>query len=101
MTRRRGDLARRWRALRAYEHARSKRCGRIRRGWRKLAGHLGCREIHGNRHYLTRTAIREVTEAGLPVCAFTVDDAAHASRLLGWGVARIISNVPYSLLSPA
>ena len=74
---------------------------RIRRGWRKLAGHLGCREIHGNRHYLTRTAIREVTEAGLPVCAFTVDDAAHASRLLGWGVARIISNVPYSLLSPA
>jgi glycerophosphoryl diester phosphodiesterase len=74
---------------------------RIRRGWRKLAGNLGCREIHGNHHYLTRTAIHEMTDAGLSVCAFTVDDAALARRLLGWGVARIISNVPDSLLSPA
>ena len=71
---------------------------RLGRGWRSLVGRLGCHEIHGNHHFLTRKAIREVTEAGLSVAAFTVDDAVHARRLLGWGVAQIISNDPDSLL---
>lgn len=71
---------------------------RMGRGWRKLVDRLGCREIHGNHRYLTRAAIREVTGAGLLVGAYTVDDAAHARRLFGWGVARIFSNVPNSLL---
>lgn len=69
--------------------------------WRARAEALDCVEIHSNHRFLTRRAIREATATGLSLIAFTVDGADRARRLMDWGVARIISNLPDALLAAA
>lgn len=72
---------------------------RLRRDWRQRMEWLECRELHGNHHFLTRSAIREAARAGVETAAYTVDDPVRADRLLSWGVGAIISNAPHALLA--
>jgi len=64
------------------------------RNWQTIAGRLGCTTIHCGQADLTERAAAAVRAAGYPLLAYTVNDAARARQLYGWGVASVFSDAP-------
>lgn len=67
---------------------------RLPRKWRSIAERLDCATIHCGQADLTKAAAAEVCAAGYKLLAYTVNDAARALELFGWGVASVFSDVP-------
>lgn len=63
-------------------------------GWQDVARALGCATIHPGFKHLTAAQVQEAHAAGWPILAWTVNDAARAVELHGWGVDSLISDVP-------
>jgi glycerophosphoryl diester phosphodiesterase len=63
--------------------------------WRVRAERLGCSTIHADHHRLHPALVAEIREAGYALLAYTVNDAARARTLLGWGVTSVFSDVPH------
>ncbi len=62
--------------------------------WETRFQRLGCRTVHFAHRRLSRRLMREIATVGAPVVAYTVNQAARARRLMGWGVASLISDRP-------
>jgi glycerophosphoryl diester phosphodiesterase len=63
--------------------------------WRVRAERLGCSTIHADHHRLHPALVAEIRETGYALLAYTVNDAARARTLLGWGVTSVFSDVPH------
>jgi glycerophosphoryl diester phosphodiesterase len=72
---------------------------RLPRDWRSRAEALGCATIHCDERHLTRAQIRTVREAGYPLLAYTVNDPARASDLIGSGLTGIFSDCPDRIIA--
>ncbi|HTZ34548.1 MAG TPA: glycerophosphoryl diester phosphodiesterase [Stellaceae bacterium] len=72
---------------------------RIPADWAAIAEELGCATIHAGERELDAGVAREVVAAGYPLLAYTVNDAARARQLFGWGVASVFSDAP-DIISP-
>ncbi len=64
------------------------------RDWRAVVVRLHCATIHVSRDFLTKTTIAMIRDAGYPVLAYTVNDAAEARQLFDWGVTSVFSDAP-------
>jgi glycerophosphoryl diester phosphodiesterase len=64
------------------------------RGWRQIAANFGCTTIHLGQADLTQTVAAQVRAAGYPLLVYTVNDAARARQLFGWGVTSVFSDAP-------
>jgi glycerophosphoryl diester phosphodiesterase len=64
------------------------------RGWRQIAANFGCTTIHLGQADLTQTAAAQIRAAGYPLLVYTVNDAARARQLFGWGVTSVFSDTP-------
>ncbi|MGA8548772.1 MAG: glycerophosphodiester phosphodiesterase family protein [Stellaceae bacterium] len=71
------------------------------RHWRVRAKSLGCVSIHADHRHLRPAIVAEIRDSGYAVLAYTVNDAARARELFGWGVASVFSDVPHMILGGA
>lgn len=62
--------------------------------WTAIAAALGCATVNTDQRHLTRELISEIGAAGYPVLAYTVNEAARARQLFGWGVTSVFSDTP-------
>jgi glycerophosphoryl diester phosphodiesterase len=69
--------------------------------WRVRAERLGCATIHADHRRLHPALVAEIREAGYALLAYTVNDAARARTLLGWGVTSVFSDVPHIIRAGA
>jgi glycerophosphoryl diester phosphodiesterase len=69
--------------------------------WRVRAERLGCATIHADHHRLHPALVAEIRKAGCALLAYTVNDAARARTLLGWGVTSVFSDVPHIIRAGA
>jgi glycerophosphoryl diester phosphodiesterase len=69
------------------------------RHWRGIAARLGCATIHANHQRLQPTMVATIRDAGYPLLAFTVNDAARARTLFDWGVTSVFSDAPDIILA--
>jgi glycerophosphoryl diester phosphodiesterase len=67
---------------------------RLPHNWRGVAKRLGCTTIHCGQADLTEKITEKVYNAGYPLLAYTVNDAARARQLFAWGVASVFSDAP-------
>jgi len=74
--------------------ARSLLCRPIPDHWRDIVAEIGAVGIHCQDRHLTRGQVAAVKAAGLALWVFTVNDAARALRLFGWGVDAVITDYP-------
>jgi len=74
--------------------ARALLVGRVRDGWQRDVDRLGCSALHADQARLTAATVADVTRAGLPLFAYTVNDPARAAELFQWGVAAVFSDRP-------
>jgi glycerophosphoryl diester phosphodiesterase len=81
------------------ELARGLLVGALPADWRSQAAALRCVTIHCDHRKLRPTQAREVRAAGFPLLAYTVNEAARAKELMGWGVSAVISDNPERLLA--
>ncbi len=72
---------------------------KIPRDWRQRLEHLGAAALHCQAKRLTEKKARAVLDQGYALRVFTVNDAALAEKLFGWGVDAVISDYPDRLLS--
>lgn len=72
---------------------------RIPRGWRARLQDLGASALHCQAKHLTEKKALAVLDQGFQLRVFTVNDAALAEKLFGWGVDAVISDYPDRLLS--
>lgn len=79
--------------------ARALLVGRVRDGWQREVDRLGCSALHADQERLDAKTCASVTRAGLPLFAYTVNDAARAADLFRWGVAAVFSDRP-DLIEP-
>jgi glycerophosphoryl diester phosphodiesterase len=79
--------------------ARALLVGRVRSGWQREVDRLGCTALHADQRRLDAATVAAVTRAGLPLFAYTVNDAARAAALFEWGVAAVFSDRP-DLIQP-
>jgi glycerophosphoryl diester phosphodiesterase len=79
--------------------ARALLVGRVRDGWQRDVDRLGCAALHADQRRLDAATVATVTRAGLPLFAYTVNDAARAAKLFEWGVAAVFSDRP-DLIEP-
>jgi glycerophosphoryl diester phosphodiesterase len=68
--------------------------GAVPRGWRSLAERLGCATLHADHRRLSPAIVAQIAEAGYPVLAYTVNDAARARTLFAWGVTSVFADAP-------
>jgi glycerophosphoryl diester phosphodiesterase len=80
--------------------ARAFTVGALPEDWHREADRLGATAIHADHRRLDRATVTAVGQAGLPLFAYTVNDAERAAELYRWGVAALFSNRP-DLLSEA
>ena len=68
-----------------------------------MAKELGCKWINADHEYMDKPSVERMHAAGLRVGAWTVNDAARARELAGWGVECVITDVRLVLegLGPA
>jgi len=71
------------------------------RDWEDEVDRLGCSAVHASQRGLRAEHVRSVTRAGLPLFAYTVNDAARAAELFSWGVAAVFSDRPDLVLPVA
>lgn len=69
------------------------------RGWADIAKKFGCTTIHAGQNALTAALAAEIADAGYPLLAYTVNDAARARQLFGWGIASVFSDAPDMILA--
>ena len=69
--------------------------------WTEIAVELGCATINADQRYLSEGLVADVSAAGYPVLAYTVNDAARARQLFGWGVTSVFSDAPDIMLVEA
>jgi glycerophosphoryl diester phosphodiesterase len=67
--------------------------------WRRRAETLGCTTVNADHRQLRPAIVAEIRNAGYPVLAYTVNDAARAGELFDWGVASVFSDVPHMILA--
>lgn len=67
---------------------------RLEADWLDAAKRLDCATIHPGHRPLTRMQVQLAKQHGYPVLVWTVNDAARAIELMGWGVDSLISDVP-------
>ncbi len=79
--------------------ARALLVGRVRDGWQDEIDRLGCSALHADQEKLDAKTVASVTRAGLPLFAYTVNDAARAADLFRWGVAAVFTDRP-DLIEP-
>ncbi|HKX08857.1 MAG TPA: glycerophosphodiester phosphodiesterase [Stellaceae bacterium] len=72
---------------------------RVRGNWQSEVDRLGCSALHADQSRLDQKTIASVTKAGLPLFAYTVNDAARAAALFEWGVAAVFTDRP-DLIEP-
>jgi glycerophosphoryl diester phosphodiesterase len=68
--------------------------------WERLARSVDAVAIHANQKHLTAGLAREVKLAGFGMFCYTVNDAARARELLGWGVDAFCTD-RIDLIGPA
>ncbi len=66
--------------------------------WDELGKSLGAMSLNANQKHLTREQVMEVRGAGYAVMAYTVNEAARAETLFGWGVDAIFTDIPGEML---
>jgi glycerophosphoryl diester phosphodiesterase len=66
----------------------------VRDGWQRDVDRLGCAALHADQRRLDPATVASVTRAGMPLFAYTVNDAARAAELFRWGVAAVFSDRP-------
>jgi glycerophosphoryl diester phosphodiesterase len=66
-------------------------------GWRRAAA-LGCVTVAVDHRSLRPGVVADIRAAGYPVLAYTVNDAARARELFGWGVFSVFSDVPQLII---
>ncbi|HVM81833.1 MAG TPA: glycerophosphodiester phosphodiesterase [Stellaceae bacterium] len=71
------------------------------RNWQEEVDRLGCSAVHASQRGLRAEQVAAVTRAGLPLFAYTVNDAARAAELFSWGVAAVFSDRPDLVLPVA
>ncbi len=69
--------------------------------WRARLEALDCRVFVCLHRQLTRRNVATLSEAGVTVMAFTVNEPWRAVELLDWGVASIVSDDPGAVLAAA
>jgi glycerophosphoryl diester phosphodiesterase len=69
--------------------------------WTEIAVELDCATINADQRYLSEGLVADVSAAGYPVLAYTVNDAARARQLFGWGVTSVFSDTPDIMLVEA
>jgi len=69
--------------------------------WRRQVEALGCATLHCDHRKLLAAQAGEIRKAGLPLLAYTVNDAARAAELRGWGVVAVFTDRPDALLAAA
>lgn len=69
----------------------------LRPGWRATARRLGCATINLGERGLDGRAVAAVRSAHFGVVVYTVNDPAHAARLLAAGVDAVITDRPDAL----
>jgi glycerophosphoryl diester phosphodiesterase len=67
---------------------------RLEGDWIGAARALGCATIHPGFRHLERAQVEEAHSHGFPVLVWTVNDAARAVEIRGWGADSLISDVP-------
>ena len=72
---------------------------RVRGDWQHQVDRLGCSALHAGQSRLDAKTVASVTQAGLPLFAYTVNDPARAAELFRWGVAAVFSDRP-DLIEP-
>jgi glycerophosphoryl diester phosphodiesterase len=72
--------------------------GRLPANWRSLAEGLGCTTINLAQQRLTAAHVAQLTTAGYPVLAYTVNDPARARILYEWGVTSVFTDKPDILI---
>ena len=70
-------------------------------GWEAEIDRLGCAAVHLSHRKLDAATAETVTRAGLPLFAYTVNDAARAAELFRWGVTAVFSDRPDLLAGAA
>jgi glycerophosphoryl diester phosphodiesterase len=62
--------------------------------WKELAEYLGvsCVNINGNK--CTREQVEEITDLGLPILAYTINNYDKARQLVTWGVDGFFTDAP-------
>ncbi len=73
---------------------------KIPRDWKTTLEKLGAAALHCQAKHLTEKKARAVLDQGVALRVFTVNDAALAETLFGWGVDAVISDYPDRLISP-
>lgn len=73
--------------------------GKVPRDWANIGKRLGCSTIHASHTDLTEAVAAEIIGAGFPLLAYTVNDAARARQLFGWGIASVFSDAPDIILA--
>ncbi len=68
--------------------------------WLAIPTRLGCLSVHLHHALLTQALVHTIHTAGFRVAAWTVNDPAHATELLRWGVDAIITDA-LDLIAPA
>jgi glycerophosphoryl diester phosphodiesterase len=74
---------------------------KIPRDWQRRAAELGCATIHADHNSLSESLVAAICGAGYPLLAYTVNDAARARQLFGWGVTSVFSDAPDIILAAA
>ena len=74
---------------------------KVPRNWAEIAEALGCATVDADQRSLTERLVTEISGAGYPVLAYTVNDAARARQLFGWGVTSVFSDAPDIILTEA
>jgi glycerophosphoryl diester phosphodiesterase len=69
------------------------------RKWRALAVSLGCTTINVAHANLQPHLVDEISAAGYPVLAYTVNDPARAAALFDWGVTSVFCDAPDIILA--
>lgn len=67
------------------------------RSWRAQAEAIGSASIHCAHQYLTEAKAKAVKHAGYPLAVYTVNAAAVARRLFGWGVDGVFTDDPQAM----
>lgn len=60
--------------------------------WQSLTEQLQCVALHLNHRLLDAERTRQLTQAGLRLLVYTVNDVARARELLRWGVDMICTD---------
>jgi len=74
---------------------------KVPRDWAAIAEQLGCATVNADHRSLSESLAAQIVDAGYPLLAYTVNDAARARQLFDWGVASVFSDTPGIIMEAA